>query len=101
MIMIVAFFVVIAGLFLAVWLFVVSCWWVLKQASEANKYRQIMVAIAKQESVVQTGDSWEVSYKMNGAARTMIVEGKTEADALREFILKGGSPRGVTGIRKV
>lgn len=80
---------------------VVFLGWVVSQAAQAQKYRtgQAQIAAAAYSNV-GAGNSWVISYKMNGKVREMIMPGNTEAEALKEFMLKGGNPRGITGTRR-
>lgn len=74
----------------------------LQQIVQAKKYRDIMSALEKAKPVHTAGNTrtWIVTYKMNGVKREMSVEADAEDEALREYIQKGGSPRGVEGIRR-
>ena len=68
-------------LFLVMPIFVV---WVGTQAAQASKYRELLRLAAEQPATLSTG--WEVVYKEGRKQHTVIVQGNTEAEAMKELM---------------
>jgi hypothetical protein len=75
--------------------------WIAHTAAQAQKYRKLLEMGQNTHITGAANKSWSVSFKMNGKAREMVVEGDTEPEAIRAFIVKGGDPRHVVSVTKV
>lgn len=66
--------------------------WVLREHKDAKKYRHL-VALAERmpKATNKGGPQWSVTYKEGRKHQTVIVDGKTESEAMASFVKSHGA----------